>query len=461
MIFAFVFFALLLLMLNVVESMVFTVIETGAMVLLICLIRLLFRKHIRAGVMNVLWLLIAIRFFASTLFTEGIRFGISDKLGALNLTNSGADVLERWINPLQEQIREGEVLPIKTNLAAIHLPWWFWGLWIAGVVAVYVWSTCVNERFRRKLFNTRVGMEVPGCRYSIYKVTDLMSPCVMTVKGKKGIYLTERVAGDEKMLRYVLAHEISHLEHHDLFWAKIRCITLAFNWFNPLIWLAVVLSKRDSETACDERVLKNLSRESSLEYGRVLVDIVDDTNYRGDVFCMATTMTSSGKELKYRISQIADGRKKYGVSILVAVLTIVAAYTTSFYARADIRMLTPQETVQQYIYYWNQNYTKGMSELRLYKGEMKSRGILRILSCEEVKGEGDSNLEWGEEAYYAKCRLRLRLRQSGPSEYEEDVIAGKPVGEFYESWEEFLLAKESEGSDWKIYDSTLDRSRWY
>ena len=46
-------------------------------------------------------------------------------------------------------------------------------------------------------------------------------------------------------LRHVLAHELTHYAHKDHIWSLLRCLALALHWYNPLVWLAAALSKRD------------------------------------------------------------------------------------------------------------------------------------------------------------------------------------------------------------------------
>ena len=59
-------------------------------------------------------------------------------------------------------------------------------------------------------------------------------------------------------LSFILRHELTHYRHLDHIWSILRGIALAVHWWNPLVWLAVVYSRRDGELACDEGALKRL-----------------------------------------------------------------------------------------------------------------------------------------------------------------------------------------------------------
>jgi len=96
----------------------------------------------------------------------------------------------------------------------------------------------------------------------------------MGCKEEVAIYISPKVAEDQEMLRFSIAHEICHYRHNDLIWAGMRCGLLAFYWFNPLVWMAAIMSKRDCELACDYSVLKHIGKNERLAYGSVLVDLI-------------------------------------------------------------------------------------------------------------------------------------------------------------------------------------------
>ena len=80
----------------------------------------------------------------------------------------------------------------------------------------------------------------------------LPSPCLVGILSLPAIYLTPEAIQDEDTLRHVLAHELTHFAHKDHIWSALRCVCLVLHWYNPLVWLACVLSRRDGELACDE-----------------------------------------------------------------------------------------------------------------------------------------------------------------------------------------------------------------
>lgn len=446
--------------LSVVNNMTGMVLDMSALVIMICLIRLLFRKHIRAGVMYSLWGLVAVRFIGVPIFSLlGSVFQKLFRTSTVNVINFGADQVREWIAPAGGQMALEGVAPARVNLLAFSAPGWFLVIWFLGIIIVYVWSVYVNEKFRHKLFDERITISMPDCRYPVYKVPGIISPCVMRVKGKKGIYLTEEVAEDKEKREYVLAHETCHLEHRDLFWGKIRCIVLACNWFNPLIWVAAILSKRDGEMACDERAIRKLGESRRIYYGRVLVDIVADTMQRRNLFFTATTMCSGKQEMKKRIQKIADGRDRVLLSAGVFILTVLVACMTSFVTQAEIKGLSAEETVQQYLYYWNHDYHKGMESLRVDYARYKNEGTVVIKRCEDTTFSNDHYIDINDiegmedKQFYEMRRLRIDIHRTVVETDYETMDEVTKQGNYEE---EFLLVRETEESDWKILASTMD-----
>jgi TonB family protein len=62
--------------------------------------------------------------------------------------------------------------------------------------------------------------------------------------------------------RIVLLHELSHIARHDLATQLCARLVAACWWFQPLSWMALRVLRRESERACDERVIESGVRPS-------------------------------------------------------------------------------------------------------------------------------------------------------------------------------------------------------
>lgn len=164
----------------------------------------------------------------------------------------------------------------------------------------------------------------------LYILDNLASPCLYGLPGKEAIYLTPDIVSDKHKLCHVLAHELCHKKHGDSFWSLLRSVLVTVYWFHPLVWSAVVLSKRDCELACDEAVLLMLGEQERISYGETLLSIITRKGKLSDLACTATTMTGSGKNVKERIQLIAKAPQMLGITMAVVLAFAAAVFFFCF-----------------------------------------------------------------------------------------------------------------------------------
>jgi beta-lactamase regulating signal transducer with metallopeptidase domain len=187
-------------------------------------------------------------------------------------------------------------------------------VWSAGVIAVAVWFVVANLRLFIRLRRRRRPLEK-----GVYAVEGLDSSCLFL----GAIYVPEGTEG--AALRHVLAHERAHKRHLDGLWAILRCAALALHWFDPLAWLAAVLSRRDQELFADAGALSSLGEAERVGYGETLIAL--SAGYKRGVspLCAATRMTGGRRALRERVENIAAKRRQVLAVALAAVVIAVAA----------------------------------------------------------------------------------------------------------------------------------------
>ena len=218
-------------------------------------------------------------------------------------------------------------------------------LWLAGVAGMAVWFLVTNLRFWRTLRRTRTPYAVEGCRYPVYLVAEgLPSPCLFGLL-RPAIYLTPAAVASPDRLRHVLAHETAHARHLDPLWSLLRCVCLAVYWFDPLVWAAAAVSKTDGELACDEAAIRALGEDQRIPYGRTLLSLIPVRKGPGAPLLSATTMTAGKRQLKDRITRIAQGSQTRAAALFLA-LTLVAGVCAVTFTGAkaeEVRALTGDE----------------------------------------------------------------------------------------------------------------------
>ncbi len=135
------------------------------------------------------------------------------------------------------------------------------------------------------------------------------------------IYLP--VSMESKELSSIIAHERMHIKRKDGLFKMSAYVVCLIHWFNPVIWMAYFLFGSDLEKACDEEVIRTMSREKRKEYAYALLHIAAGNGSGKKRIFVAPICFSEGN-VKSRIRNIM--KYKYtlpGIGI-AAVLVIVA-----------------------------------------------------------------------------------------------------------------------------------------
>ena len=200
-------------------------------------------------------------------------------------------------------------------------------VWAAGAGVVLLAVLAANLRFAQKLRQSRRPLPTAGCPLPVYEAEELSSPCLCGVL-RPAVYLTPEAAEDGRVRTHVLSHELTHFRHRDHIWSLLRCLALALHWYNPLVWAAVVLSKRDGELACDEGTIARLGEAERIPYGRTLIGLVARRSGAGGVLSCSTTMTGGKKTVQRRIAQLVKQpeTKKAALFLAAAALALAAVF---------------------------------------------------------------------------------------------------------------------------------------
>lgn len=219
-------------------------------------------------------------------------------------------------------------------------------IWLTGAAAMALVILTQNLLFLRRLKKLRRPFACPESPVPVWLASGLPSPCLAGLL-RPEIYLTPEAAQDPDTCQFVLRHELAHYHARDQLWSLLRLLCQCVYWFDPFVWLAASLSRRDCELACDERVLKNLDPGSRASYGRALLGLVAPKRARGQLLSCATTMQLGKKSLKERITLIAK-KPKMAAYTLVFVLVLSLVLTACTFTSASVQPEPePQpETVQ-------------------------------------------------------------------------------------------------------------------
>ncbi len=225
-------------------------------------------------------------------------------------------------------------------------------IWLAVTSAVVIFFMITNLRFSRKIKKACSSIDIAGSELPIYMTDSIETPCLFGFF-RPAIYVTPETAKNKTVLRHAVEHETTHYRHGDHIWSVLRGVCLALHWYNPLVWWAAFLSRRDAELACDEATIKRLGDHERAEYGRTLIGMTCEK--RAALLVAATTMNGSKAGIQERIVRIAKKPKMAIYTLIVVVILAMAAVgctftgavhqeagTSVFSKRDDVKSLTLQ-----------------------------------------------------------------------------------------------------------------------
>lgn len=329
--------------------MIEAVISSSVLITIIILIRSLFKGKIKSSVRYSLWLIAALRLMlpfellSSSVSVMNVAEDIIPQVIAGDSDNISAALLNESEPYIPEGIAEkGAEMDIQTsgkndteNISFITA---FNSIRIFITAVMLLWFATVNIIYSSALRRNRkeYSYEAP---LHIYTAPDLVSPCIFGLFFP-AIYITEKSAEDDESVEFIITHELCHYYHGDLIWTVLRYILLSVYWFDPFVWAAAILSKRDCECACDEAAIRILGETRRFRYGKAIIDLIPLK--RSESFGIASTSMASGKNvLKERMRFIASKPVNRISAVISSLTAVILAAGSTFTSAQNIE--TPVE----------------------------------------------------------------------------------------------------------------------
>lgn len=291
-------------------------ISAGWIILVVLMLRILLKKTPK-WVNVLLWGIVAVRLICPFSFESALSLIPSPQTinpeVALNpaAIDSGVPIIDSVVNPV---ISNATITPQpekEINLLTFIMPY-LAGVWLVGVIALLIYTIVSYLRLKKKI-GTAVLL-----RDNIYQSEAVVSPFVLGII-KPEIYISFNM--NERDTEHVISHEIAHIKRKDHIMKPLGFLILTLYWFNPLVWLGYILFCRDIELACDEKVVKGLSKEQRADYSEALLNC--SVNRR---LISACPVAFGELNVKNRVKSVLNYKKPAFWVILVAViLSVVVA----------------------------------------------------------------------------------------------------------------------------------------
>lgn len=200
----------------------------------------------------------------------------------------------------EEQLRAD---PLEGPIFIATYVWW------GGILVMAVYGIVTYLRLRRRLITAS------PLRDNIYLADDIDSPFVMGLIRPR-IYLPSEM--EEREQSYIIIHEQHHIRRLDHIVKALAFAALCIHWFNPLVWVAFILSGKDMEMSCDEAVVRKLGTEIRADYTASLLSLAT-----GKRIIAGMPLAFGEGNTKDRIKNLANWKKPAFWVVLAAVIACV------------------------------------------------------------------------------------------------------------------------------------------
>ncbi len=177
---------------------------------------------------------------------------------------------------------------------------------------------------------------------NIWECETVTSPFVMGLLQPK-IYLPVNLPEDEK--KYILSHEQMHIKHYDHIIRMIMTLATAIHWWNPVVWVAMNLMKKDMEMLCDEAATTKQEPNYRKEYSLVLLKYAAKNSGLSPVVCFGESNTAK------RVKHLMFLKKpKFYINIAMVIAMSLCLMSCMAHGVDDTQSYIPKETVTLNMY---------------------------------------------------------------------------------------------------------------
>ena len=303
------------------------------LIVLIILVRLTFKKRLSTHCQYLIWFMLIVRLIIP--YAPESSISIFNVFLHLNIKTWPGHVIGVQTNSQATWSTDSQ-LPISTTVNdaddythRIERSFFdsneniVFGIWLIGALSLTIYTITLTARMRRILKNgakvTDVGaiglFEECKLALNIKSTPVLIESSVIRSPMAAGtlrphIILPSGIVTElsQEKLRFIILHELAHLQRKDIYVNWITTLLQIFHWFNPLIWYAFNQMREDRELACDANVLSVLKPDEYKSYGDAIICLLERFSY--PVYDHTVAGFASGKShIKQRMAKIAAYKK--------------------------------------------------------------------------------------------------------------------------------------------------------
>ncbi|MCD3297450.1 M56 family metallopeptidase [Clostridium botulinum] len=401
-------------------------ITASIVALIIFIIRLIFNKRVPKIFSYVLWSLVLIRLLVpisfSSVFSVFNAIDIpKDKIQATyqeniketkeNLSkenNTDHSILSNVDNEIKNTKNIKAVKPAKNHIFKINNKKFTYKkfiikgfpiLWIIGVILLFLSSIIMYIRTSNKLKEA-----------VLYKDNEIINECSkkLLLNGKIKIFVSDRIntpvvcnpvmprivlplslaeSEDKLAIKYIITHELVHIKRFDNIIKILAVFALCMHWFNPLMWISFILSQKDMEMSCDEKVMEIHDEDIRRDYATLLINLSEKQN----MLINGGILAFGESNIKSRIKKIMKYKKSRKRVIVIAFIVILASVGVLM-SNAEIKMNKNKMVVKKTTISKNNIEKKIDKEI---EGKIKFEDVCKIKIYDRISKYNEDHMKDG------------------------------------------------------------------
>ncbi len=346
-------------------------IMASVLILLILLVKTVFKEKLSAGWHYYIWLLLLLRlaipytpefslnlngFAPAVQDTVGIQaenstndrkdnnldFRIDDKTATKSTGyNANNNLTTAEKNKTTEKLENNESENSKLLSFVISSAS---KIWLLGIIFFIFYFLIINHIMSRRIHksskseeNGSIEVIFDYCKKLLNIKKDIpilyqkhiKTPAVYGIINPKILIpadIFEQLGPEE--IKYVFLHELCHFRHKDTVIGLIKMLLCVPHWFNPLVWYAFKKMKEDREPVCDEIVLSSIKPDERRNYAETLIKTIKYYSENHTLYNTASMSQGNINNIKWRLKLINILKKRsviLGIVIALATITIGTA----------------------------------------------------------------------------------------------------------------------------------------
>ena len=336
--------------LNVFEIILLSSLIGSVIVLMILIIKGIFRNKLNSTFHYYIWLILLIKliipvgpqtplnisniykfFYIQTTINEKTQINSSKQPENSGL--SGSTVISNYEPTNKSVIKSDMKIPLKSkfNIEKVFCFVWIFGVvLLIGILVIgykklkdIVSSSIknVNGTHKEILYKCMKTMNIRTEVKLLYS-EKISSPSLCgLINPKVLIPVSVAVNVCDEEFKYIIMHELTHLKNKDILINWIITLLSVIYWFNPILLYGFHKMRQDCEFSCDGQAISYLDEGKNIQYGNAIIRVLE-LGGSSNRLIGTTSMVMNSNEIKRRITMISKYKKVNIKNILLG--TIIA-----------------------------------------------------------------------------------------------------------------------------------------